>query len=342
MPIVDDRSGEVLGCKRCKKNCITYCTLVEICGRCKQDGQVCTPVVSSVTNQRIGCDRCIRSKFRDCSLYQKCERCEFSGEECIPFFPYNQFDWGYPRFLIGCRACCKEDCFTPCSVSECHEDLYQFQDDYKELYGDGDPDWSVSERTPPQVYMEHDEDGVPIEEVSEVETPTVVDFTGTTLTLATGNLFDADTNDDHVSIGAAGASVEAKTDYPNVADTTDDHDSIRATDATVKATSPPITEPPTRVMDSQQSAITSTEYNALLHPYAANDVEPEDSVQDSLSEEDNDEDCIHFDPSDNLGPCGGVKSCVDLDFTHDTMSFANTSCTGDANLFTWKIRAPQC
>ena len=104
VPVVDDESGNVLGCQRCLANRLSYCTLIETCDRCKSDGEVCKPVVSSVTNQIIGCERCITSKFRDCSLYQKCERCEYSGEECVPFFPYDALHWANPRFLIACRT----------------------------------------------------------------------------------------------------------------------------------------------------------------------------------------------------------------------------------------------
>lgn len=334
VPVVDDESGNVLGCQRCLANRLSYCTLIETCERCKSDGEVCKPVVSSVTNQRIGCERCITSKLRDCSLYQKCERCEYSGEECVPFFPYDALHWANPRFLIACRTCCKEDCYTSCTVSECYEELYKFQEEYPDLYGDREPDWSLSERTPPCIDVECDENGAPIDrQGTEVETPTVVDFTGTTLTLASGNMFEAEPMDDHVSIGVTDANVEANSYDQRLAFTTDDHVSIGGSDAIVKAPLPSLAKPPARVLGSQQSAVTSSQFNAFLHPYDESDLEPDDSVCDSLSDKDYDGDSDHFEPSDHIGPSGGVKTSVDLDLTLNTMTFAETSCSGDANLF---------
>ena len=139
------------------------------------------------------------------------------------------------------------------------------------MYGDREPDWSLSERTPPCIDVECDENGAPIDrQGTEEETPTVVDFTGTTLTLASGNMFEAEPMDDHVSIGVTDANVEANSYDQRLAFTTDDRVSIGGSDAIVKAPSPSLAKPPARVLDSQQSAVTSSQFNAFLHPATMN------------------------------------------------------------------------
>lgn len=107
------------------------------------------------------------------------------------------------------------------------------------------------ERHGGDAYAGIDKNGVPIEPgEGEFETPTVVDFIGTTLTLTSDNLFGADMTDDHVS--------------------------IRGADGTAEAQSPSNRQhpPPVSWTCNSRPLIHSEEYNRVFHPYSRNENEP--------------------------------------------------------------------